>query len=45
MILGGEEIFYRKGDSFMLTAGAGVWKIFGNCNALLTAVPDHEEKF
>ena len=42
---GGEEIFYRKGDSFMLTAGAGDWKICGNCDALLTTVPDHEENF
>ena len=42
---GGEEIFYRKGDSFMLTAGAGAWKIFGSCDALLTTVPDHEENF
>ena len=42
---GGEEIFYRKGDSFMLTAGAGAWKICGNCDALLTTVPDHEENF
>ena len=42
---GGEEIFYRRGDSFMLTAGAGDWKICGNCDALLTTVPDHEENF
>ena len=36
---GDEEIFYRKGDSFFLTAGAGAWKICGNCDALLTTVP------
>ena len=42
---GDEEIFYRKGDSFFLTAGAGSWKIRGSCDALLTTVPDHGEKF
>lgn len=42
---GEEEIFYRKGDSLMLTAGAGAWKICGSCDALLTTVPDHEENF
>ena len=50
LILGGEgkiscsdeEFFYRKGDSFFLTAGAGDWKICGSCDALLTAVPNHE---
>ena len=36
---GDEEIFYRKGDSFFLTAGAGAWKICGNCDALLTSIP------
>ena len=36
---GDEEIFYRKGDSFFLTASAGAWKICGNCDALLTTVP------
>ena len=48
LILGGEgkifcddeEIFYRKGDSFLLTAGAGEWTISGSCDALLTTVPD-----
>ena len=42
----GEENFsYRKGDSFFVTAGAGTWKISGSCDALLTTVPNHEEKF
>ena len=42
---GDEEIFYRKGDSLFLTAGAGEWKIFGSCDAILTTVPDNGEKF
>ena len=37
---GDEEIFYRKGDSFFMTAGAGAWKICGTCDALLTTVPE-----
>ena len=41
---GDEEISYRKGDSFFLTAGAGSWKINGSCDALLTTVPDNAEK-
>ena len=36
---GDEEFSYRKGDSFFLTAGAGIWKICGSCDALLTTVP------
>ena len=36
---GGEELFYRKGDSLFLTAGAGAWKICGSCDALLTTIP------
>ena len=36
---GGEEFSYRKGDSFLLTASAGDWKICGSCDALLTTVP------
>ncbi|MBQ4494228.1 MAG: class I mannose-6-phosphate isomerase [Selenomonadaceae bacterium] len=39
---GDEELNYRKGDSFFLTAGAGDWKICGGCHALLTTVPSHE---
>lgn len=42
---GGEEFFYRKGDSYFLTAGAGAWKICGSCDALLTTVPPHEKNF
>lgn len=42
---GGEEIFYRKGDSFLLTASSGDWEICGACDALLTTVPNHEENF
>lgn len=41
----GEKIFYRKGDSFFITAGSGAWKICGTCDALLTTVPDYGEKF
>ena len=37
---GGEEIFYRKGDSFFMTAGAGAWKICGTCDALLITIPE-----
>ena len=36
---GGDEIFYHKGDSFFVTAGAGKWQIRGSCDALLTTVP------
>lgn len=36
---GGENLNYRKGDSFFLTAGAGKWKISGICDALLTTIP------
>ena len=39
---GAEDFLYRKGDSFLLTAGAGDWEIFGRCDALLTKVPNHE---
>ena len=39
---GGEEISYKKGDSFLLTANSGAWKICGTCDALLTTIPDHE---
>ncbi len=42
---GGREIFYRKGDSFFLTAYSGEWKICGSCDALLTTVPGNEENF
>ena len=40
IICGDEKIFYRKGDSFLLTAGSGDWEIRGSCDALLTTVPD-----
>ena len=39
---GNDEIFYRKGDSFLLTAGAGTWTIRGSCDALLTTVPNEK---
>lgn len=42
---GDEEFFYRKGDSFFLTAGAGAWKICGSCDVLLTTVPHNEKNF
>ena len=37
---GNEELTYKKGDSFFLTAGSGDWTIRGTCDALLTTVPD-----
>ena len=37
---GGEELCYRKGESFFVTAGAGDWTIRGTCDAFLTTVPD-----
>lgn len=37
---GGEELNYRKGDSFFLTANSGAWTIRGSCDALFTTVPD-----
>ena len=36
---GDEEISYRKGDSFFVTANSGAWKICGTCDALLTTIP------
>ena len=42
---GGAEYFYRKGDSFLLTASSGDWEICGRCDALLTTVPNHGESF
>lgn len=36
---GNEELTYRKGDSFFITAGAGDWRISGSCDALLTTIP------
>lgn len=36
---GDEEFYYRKGDSYFLTANAGDWKIKGTCHAILTTVP------
>lgn len=41
----GDEFFYRKGDSFFITAGAGKWQIKGSCDALLTTIPNHEKNF
>lgn len=38
----GEEISYKKGDSILLTANSGAWKICGTCDALLTTIPDNE---
>lgn len=42
---GNEKFFYRKGDSFFITAGAGDWEILGRCDALLTTLPNHEKNF
>lgn len=39
---GGEEISYGKGDSILITANSGAWKICGSCDALLTTIPSHE---
>lgn len=39
---GGEEISFIKGDSILLTANSGAWKIRGTCDALLTTIPSHE---
>ena len=36
---GAEEFYYRKGDSYFITANAGKWEIKGTCHALLTTVP------
>lgn len=33
-----EKISYRKGDSFLLTANSGEWKIYGSCDAILCRV-------
>lgn len=41
----GDEFFYRKGDSFFITAGAGEWQIKGSCDALLTTIPNHGKNF
>ena len=46
LILGGEGIIsvgdenlnYKKGDSFFISAGSGEWKIEGICDALLTTI-------
>lgn len=34
----GEEVTYKKGDSFFLSAGSGDWQIEGACDALLTTI-------
>lgn len=34
----GEEVPYRRGDSFFLSAGSGKWQIEGRCDALLTTI-------
>jgi len=34
----GEKLFYKKGDSFLLTANAGDWQIEGTCDALITTI-------
>ena len=35
---GEEEITYRKGDSFFMSAGSGEYEINGKCEALITTV-------
>ncbi len=34
----GEEVTYKRGDSFFLSAGSGEWQIEGTCDALLTTI-------
>ena len=34
----GEKFFYKKGDSFLLTANSGDWQIEGTCDALITTI-------
>ncbi len=34
----GQELPYKKGDSFFISAGSGDWQIEGACDALLTTI-------
>ena len=38
-IKNGEEVFFQKGDSILLTAATGDFEISGCCEALLTTIP------
>ena len=35
---GNEQTNYKKGDSVLITAGSGTWRIEGTCDALLTTI-------
>lgn len=35
---GGEELSFRKGDSFFFTAGSGAYEVCGQCEALITTI-------
>ncbi len=37
---GGETVEYQKGDSILITAGNGAYKIEGKCDALVTTIRD-----
>lgn len=37
---GGETVEYQKGDSILITAGSGAYKIEGKCDALVTTIRD-----
>ncbi len=37
---GGETVEYQKGDSVLITAGSGAYKIEGKCDALVTTIRD-----
>lgn len=39
---GGENLPYKKGDSFFLTADSGEYKITGSCEGLLTTVTEEK---
>lgn len=43
MIQNGESMSFRKGDSLLLTASTGEFKISGKCEALLTTIPYGKE--
>lgn len=39
VICGGSRIYFSKGDSLLFTAGSGAYEISGNCEGLLTFIP------
>lgn len=38
----GDQLIYKKGDSFFIPAGSGNWRIEGKCEALLTTIRKKE---